>query len=62
MAKSLRLNIEYIGTRKARVTVHGVPADITEDRMRAYFARYEQVEGVSTNISNAGIAIRDFVF
>lgn len=31
MAKAVHFQTEYMGTRKIRVTVHGVPADITED-------------------------------
>lgn len=36
-SKTLRLQIEYMGTRRTNVTVHGVPIDITEDRLGAFF-------------------------
>lgn len=29
--RNLRLQTEYIGTRKTKITVHGVPVDISED-------------------------------
>lgn len=34
--QSVRLQSEYMGTRKIKVTLHGVPMDITEDRF-GYF-------------------------
>lgn len=33
ITKSLCLQTEYMGTRRTKVTIHGVPVDISEDRM-----------------------------
>lgn len=48
-------------TLKTMVTVHGKSVDITEDQMVAIFARYRQIEDVSTIISKAVIYTGDFV-
>lgn len=50
-----------MGARRTKVTVHGVPVDITEDRMEAFFAQFGKAEEVSGVISKAGIAIGDIV-
>lgn len=47
---------EYMGTRKTRFTVHGVPVDISEDCVGAFFAKYGQVEGVNAVTSKSSIA------
>lgn len=39
----------------------GMPVDITEERMRAFFVWYGQVEDVSAIISKAGITSGEFV-
>lgn len=44
---------DYMGTRRAKVTVHGLSVDITEDKMQAFFYPKVEVEGV---ISKAGFA------
>lgn len=49
-----------MGTRRT-VTVHGVPIDISEDRLGAFFAHYGKVEKVTGVISKAGIATGDIV-
>lgn len=41
---------EYMGTRRTNVTMHGVPIDITEDRLGAFFAQYGRVEKVAAVI------------
>lgn len=50
-----------MGTRKTQITVHGVPVDIPEERMGAFFAKYGQVQEVSAVRSKAGIATGDIV-
>lgn len=52
---------KHMGIRKAKVIVHGVTVDITEDWMGAYFAQYGQVEDASAIISKVDIATGDFV-
>lgn len=59
MAKAVRLQTEYMATQKITVTVNGVPADITEDWLRAFFAKYGQVRDVSPIINKVGIVITD---
>lgn len=49
------------GQQKIGITVHGVPVDISEDRMGAFFAKYELVEEVCAVISKSGIATGDIV-
>lgn len=61
MVKSVRLQTEYKGTRKTRITVHCVPVDISEDRMEAFFAKYRQVNEIIAVISKSGIATGDIV-
>lgn len=58
--KSVRLQTEYLVTR-TKITVHGIPINISGDRLGAFFAQYGDIE-VSTSVSKAGIATRDFIF
>lgn len=37
--KALRLQTEYMGTRRTKVTIHGVPVDICEDRIGGLFLK-----------------------
>lgn len=46
---------DYMGTRRTKVTVHGFPVDITEDKMQAFFPQYGKVE-VAGVTSKAGFA------
>lgn len=62
MAESVRLLTEYIGTRRIRITVYGVPVDIREYRMETFYAKYRQVDEVSAVINKSGIATGDIVF
>lgn len=59
--RSLRLQTEYLGTRKTKITVHGVPADISDDRMGSFFSKFGQVEEVSAIMGKTGIATGDMV-
>lgn len=54
-SKILWLQTEYMGTRRTNVTVHGVPIDISEDHLGAFFAQYGKIEKVATVMSKAGI-------
>lgn len=56
MAKSERLQTEYMGTRKTRLTVHSVPVDINEDRMGAFFTKNGQVNEDSAVIRISSIS------
>lgn len=46
------------GTRKTKITVHGVPVDISEDCVCGgpFFAKYGQVEDVTAVTSKSSIA------
>lgn len=59
---SIRLQTEYMGTRRTKIIVHGVPVDICEDRMEAFFAKFGQIEEVNTPTSKAGIATGDMIY
>lgn len=61
MIKTVRLQTEYMGTCRTRVTVHGVPADISEDQMGAFFTKYREVNEVSVVMSKSGIGIEDII-
>lgn len=39
----LRLQTEYIDTRRIKITVHGVSVDICKDRMGAFYSKYGSV-------------------
>lgn len=53
--KSVRMQTEYLGTRKTRFILHGVPFHIEEDYLGAFFARYRQVSEVERTRSRVGI-------
>lgn len=61
MVKSVRLQTEYLETRRRRITVHSVPVNINEDWMRAIFTKYGQVDVVSALISKSGNVTGDTV-
>lgn len=46
--KSIRLQTEYMDTRKTRIILHGLLTYITEDHMGVYFLLYGLVNEVST--------------
>lgn len=57
--KNLRLQTEYMDTRRTRITVHGVPVDVSTDRMGAYFSKFGSVEEVKAITGKSGIATGD---
>ncbi|CAE1280356.1 unnamed protein product [Acanthosepion pharaonis] len=57
---SVHLQTEYMGTRRTKVTVHGVLVAINRDQLGDIFARYSEVEDILATISKAGIATGDF--
>lgn len=58
---SLRLQTEYMGIRKTKITVHGVSVDICGDRMGAFFRKYRQVDEMSALRRKTGITTGDIV-
>lgn len=50
-----------MATRQTKMTLHGVPVDMTVGRMRVFFTQYGQVEEVSAIISKEVITTGDFV-
>lgn len=53
--------MQYIGTRKTRVSLHGMPMRITKDRLRDFSSKFGQVGDVPVVICKAGIATGNFV-
>lgn len=39
-----------------KIIIHGVPVDISEGRIKAFFSKYEQVEEVIIGVNKSGIA------
>ena len=62
ITKHFRLQPEYQGTRRLRVTVCNVPAIITGEVLAAYFSAYGQVEDFNLLRSPAGTAYGDYAF
>lgn len=61
ISKSVWFQTEYMGTWRTRVTVHRVPANITEDQLSTYFSKFGLVEDISPIMDKADIATMDFV-
>ncbi len=62
ITKNFRLQPEYKGTRRLRVTVCNVPAIITGEVLAAYLSAYGHVEESSLLRSSAGAAYGDYAF
>lgn len=58
--KSVRLQTEYMGTRKTKVTLNGMPMDIKRSDWRV-FSKFGDVEDVSAAAGKMGIATGDYV-
>ena len=59
MTKNFRLQPEYKGTRRHRVTICNDPAYITGDFLASYLSAYGQVEEINLLRSPAGTAYGD---
>ena len=62
ITKHFRLQPEYKGTRRLRVTVCNVPAIITGEVLAAYLSAFGHVEEVNLLRSPAGTAYGDYAF
>ena len=62
ITKHFRLQPEYKGTRRLRVTICNVPAHITGEVLVAYLSAYGQVEEFNLFRSPAGTAYGDYAF
>ena len=60
--KYFRLQPEYRGTRRVRVTICNVPAHITGEVLAAYLSSYGQVEEFNLLRSPTGTAYGDYAF
>lgn len=58
--KTMRLQTEYMGTRKTWITLHEVPMYITEDHLGAFFADYSPVDYSPVVERTLNIATSDF--
>lgn len=59
VSKNLKLQTEYLGTRRTKITIHCVPIDISEDWMGAFFAKFGKVEEVKALVDKSGILTGD---
>ena len=62
MTKNFRLQPEYKGTRRLRVTVCNVPAYISGEFLASYLSAYGKVEEINLLRSPAGTAYGDYTF
>ena len=62
ITKNFRLQPEYQGTRRLRVTICNVPAIITGEVLAAYLSAFGQVEEFNLLRSPAGTAYGDYAF
>ena len=60
--KFFRLQPEYLGTRRIRVTICNVPAFITGEVLAAFLSAFGRVEEINLLRSTAGTAYGDYVF
>lgn len=60
--KAAQFQMEYTGTCRTKMTIDGVPMDISEDRVESFLSHYGRVQEVSAVVSKSGIASGDFVF
>ena len=60
--KFFRLQPEYMGTRRIRVTVCNVPAIITGEVLASFLSSYGRVEEVNLLRSSAGTAYGEYIF
>lgn len=54
--KSGRIQTEYIGRRKTKVTLHGVPLFISENHLRFFFSRFGEEADVLAVKDKAGMS------
>lgn len=51
-SKSVRLQTEYMGTRKTKMTLHGVAMDITDERLADFYSQFGDVSAVDGKTGN----------
>jgi len=59
--KTLRLHPEYMGRRKAQVTVHNVPLNINADHLEVFFNQYGEVKDVKPVVGKNGYRHGDYM-
>lgn len=57
--KIVRLQTDYMGQRKTKVTLHGVPVFISENHLGFFFSKFEEVAEVMAVKSKTDIATGD---
>ena len=60
--KYFRLQPEYMGRRKIKITVCNVPIQLNEEVLAAYLSNYGDIEDVVKSKSANGTAHRDYIF
>ena len=61
-SKYFRLQPEYMGRRKIKITVCNVPIQLNEERLAAYLSNYGDIEDVVKSKSANGIVHGDYIF
>ena len=62
MTKFFRLQTEYLGTRRIRVTICNIPVFITREVLAAFLSAFGRVEEINLLRSAAGTAHGEYVF
>ena len=62
ISKYFRLQPEYMGRRKIRITVCNVPIQLNEEVLAAYFVKYGEIEDITKTKSVNGTAHGDYIF
>ena len=61
-SKFFRLQPEYMGRRRIRITVCNVPIELNEEVLAAYLCEYGDIENITKAKSSSGTAHGDYVF
>ena len=61
-SKYFRLQPEYMGRRKIRITVCNVPIQLNEEVLAAYLVKYREIEEITKPKSINGTAHGDYIF
>ena len=61
-SKYFRLQPEYLGRQRIKITVYNVPIQLNEEVLAAYLSNYREIEDVTKAKSNNGTAPGDYLF
>lgn len=60
MRKTVRFQTEYMGIRKTRINLYGVPLDAAEEHLGAFFMTYGSLVSISPILRKSGFATSEF--